>query len=219
MVLQLAKRTRCGYWAHLASGFDNKLVSPVSLWTLFVELHRLKWARAQAVRRISDQLTTKELDEQSVSVLDQKKRTDMSVKDQGVVGCVFWLEKHCPLWTCTTWSDGKQLYQEVVARLRDAVCSKRPELWENQTWMLHRDNSPAHASLLIRSCLAKHQPSVVPHQPYSPGLAPAHFLLFPKLKSTLKGRRLETTEENQENATQELRAITESAFQEAFQQW
>jgi len=66
MVLKPAKRARCGYWAHLASGFDNKLVSLVSLWTLFVELHPLKWARVQAVRRISDQLTTKELDEQSV---------------------------------------------------------------------------------------------------------------------------------------------------------
>jgi len=45
----------------------------------------------------------------------------------------------------------KQLYHEVLARLRNAVRSKRPELWENQTWMLHHDNAPAHASLLIRS--------------------------------------------------------------------
>jgi hypothetical protein len=35
----------------------------------------------------------------------------------------------------------------------------------------------------------------------------------------LKGRRFQTTEEIQENAIRELRAITESAFQEAFQQW
>ena len=47
----------------------------------------------------------------------------------------------------------KQLYQEFLARLRDAVRRKRPELWENQTWMLHHDNAPAHASLLIRSYL------------------------------------------------------------------
>ena len=50
----------------------------------------------------------------------------------------------------------KQLYQDVLARLRDVVRRKRPELWENQTWMLHHDNEPAHASLLIRSYLAKH---------------------------------------------------------------
>jgi len=80
----------------------------------------------------------------------------------------------------------KQLYHEVLARLRNAVRSKRPELWENQTWMLHHDNAPAHASLLIRSYLAKHQTSVVPHPPCSPNLAPADFFLFPKLKTTLK---------------------------------
>jgi len=113
----------------------------------------------------------------------------------------------------------KQLYQEFLARLRDAVRRKRPELWENQTWMLHHDNAPAHASLLIRSYLAKYQTPVVPHPPYSPDLAPADFFLFPKLKTTLKGRRFQTTEEIQENATRELCAITESAFQEAFQKW
>jgi len=113
----------------------------------------------------------------------------------------------------------KQLYQEVLARLRNAVRRKRPELRENQTWMLHHDNAPVHASLLIHSYLAKHQTSVVPHSLYSPDLAPADFFLFTKLKTTLKGRRFQTIEEIQENAIRELRAITESAFQEAFQQW
>ena len=85
----------------------------------------------------------------------------------------------------------KQLYQEILARLRD-VRRKRPELWENQTWMLHHDNAPAHASLLICSYLAKHQTSVVPHPPYSPDLIPADFFLFPKLKTTLKGCHFQT---------------------------
>jgi len=39
----------------------------------------------------------------------------------------------------------KQLYQEVLAHLRDAVCRKRPELWENQIWMLHHNSALAHA--------------------------------------------------------------------------
>jgi len=56
----------------------------------------------------------------------------------------------------------EQFYHDVLARLRDAVRRKRPELWENQTWMLHHYNTPAHASLLIRIYLAKHQTSVVP---------------------------------------------------------
>jgi len=63
---------------------------------------------------------------------------------------------------------------------------------KTQTWMLNHDNAPAHASLLIRSYLAKHQTSVVPYPPYSPDLAPADFFLFLKLKTTLKGRRFQT---------------------------
>ena len=113
----------------------------------------------------------------------------------------------------------KQLYQDVLAHLRDAVCRKRPELWENQTWMLHHDNAPAHTSLLIRSYLAKHQTSVVPHPPYSLDLAPADFSPFPKLKTSLKGRCFQTTEEIKENSIRELSVITESTFKEAFQQW
>jgi len=113
----------------------------------------------------------------------------------------------------------KQLYQEVLAHLRDAVRRKRPELWENQTWMLHHNNVPAHTSLLICSYLAKHQTSIVPHPPYSLDLAPADFFLFPKLKTTLKGRHFQTIDRIQENAIRELHAITESVFQAAFQQW
>jgi hypothetical protein len=56
------------------------------------------------------------------------------------------------------------------------------------------------------------------HPPYSPDLDPAEFFLFPKLKTILKGRRFQTMEEIQENAIRELRAITESVFQEPFQQ-
>jgi len=89
----------------------------------------------------------------------------------------------------------KQLYQKGLVHLRDAVRRKRPELWENQTWILHHDNAPAHVSLLIRSYLAKHQTSVVLHPPYSPDLAPGNFFLFPKFKTTLKGHRFQTIEE------------------------
>jgi len=83
---------------------------------------------------------------------------------------------------------------------------------------LHHDSAPAHASL-IRSYLAKHQTSVVPHPPYFLDLAPADFFLFPELKTTLKGLHFQIIEGNQENAIRELHIITESAFQEAFQQW
>jgi len=79
----------------------------------------------------------------------------------------------------------KQFYQEILMCLRDAVHRKKPEFWENQNWMLHHDNAPAHAQLLICSYLAKHRTSFVTHPPYSLDLAPAYlrtFSCFPNLK-------------------------------------
>ena len=52
---------------------------------------------------------------------------------------------------------------------------KRSEAWTNKTWMLHHDNAPPHASLLIREFLAKQDRIVVPQPPYSPDLAPDDF--------------------------------------------
>jgi len=60
--------------------------------------------------------------------------------------------------------------------------------------MLHHDNVPAHVSFLIREFLTKNETTVVPQASYSPDLAPAEFFLFPKLKSSLKGRRFQTVE-------------------------
>jgi hypothetical protein len=77
----------------------------------------------------------------------------------------------------------------------------------------------AHTSLLIREFLAKQETIVVPQPPYSPDLAPADFLTFPKLKSTLKGRRFQTVEEIKENLLQDLRTIPQNTFQDTFQNW
>jgi transposase len=85
--------------------------------------------------------------------------------------------------------------------------------------MLHHDNAPPHASLLIRKFLAKQETIVVPQPPYSPDLALADIFLFPKLKPTLKGRRFQTVEEIKENSLQDLRAIPQNMFQDSFQNW
>jgi hypothetical protein len=41
-------------------------------------------------------------------------------------------------------------YLEVLKHLRENVRRKRPQLWKNNSWILHHDNAPAHTSLLIR---------------------------------------------------------------------
>jgi hypothetical protein len=47
---------------------------------------------------------------------------------------------------------------------------------------------PCHAAQFISEFLSKHNLSVSPHLPYSPDPTACDFLLFPKLKITLKGK-------------------------------
>ena len=49
--------------------------------------------------------------------------------------------------------------------------------------------------------LAKHQVTQVTQSPNSANLVPCNFGLFPKLKSPLKGKKYQTIDEIQENAT------------------
>jgi len=37
-------------------------------------------------------------------------------------------------------------YVAVLKRLRENVRRKRPDQWQNNTWLLHHDNAPAHAA-------------------------------------------------------------------------
>ena len=76
----------------------------------------------------------------------------------------------------------KEYYLEVMRRLREAIRRKLPDLWRNNSWLLHHDNAPAHTSLLVRDFLAKNNTVIMPQSPYSPDLAPCDFFLFRKLK-------------------------------------
>ena len=109
-------------------------------------------------------------------------------------------------------------YVEVLRHLRENVQRKRPDQWQNNTWLLHHDNAPAHAALLIRPFLTDNNMTVVSHPPYSPDLAPSD-LLFPKLKMKRKGRRFQTVEEIQAELQSVLNTPGENDFQECFKNW
>lgn len=111
----------------------------------------------------------------------------------------------------------KEYYLEVMRRLREAIRQKRPVLWQNNSWLLHHDNAPAHASMLISKFLAKNSTVLMPQPPYSPDMAPCDFFLFPKLKRPLKGRRFDNIDEIKAESLKELKAIPKSEFQKCFQ--
>jgi hypothetical protein len=110
-------------------------------------------------------------------------------------------------------------YCDVLRRLHENVRRRRPELWREQTWLLHHDNTPSHTSVLTQYFLAKYKTAVIPHSPYSPDLVPYDFFLFPKMKLKLKGRRFDTIEVIQAESQRVLDTLTEKDFQEAFQKW
>jgi hypothetical protein len=60
---------------------------------------------------------------------------------------------------------------------------------------------------------------VVPYPPYSPGLAPCYFFLFPRLKSTVKGKRFQDVAEIQLNTTRQLQAVPKQAYQTCIEKW
>ena len=81
---------------------------------------------------------------------------------------------------------------------------RRPQLRATGDWQLHHNNAPTNASHLMQSFLVKHQITQVTQPPCSPDLMPCNFWLFPKLKSPLKGKRLQTVSEIQENMMGQL---------------
>ncbi|PNF43640.1 hypothetical protein B7P43_G00693 [Cryptotermes secundus] len=72
---------------------------------------------------------------------------------------------------------------------------------------------------IVQEFLAKNKMAVVPHPPYSPDLTPCDFLLFPKMKIKLKGRRFDTVEEIQAETQTVLNTLTKKDFQDAFEKW
>jgi hypothetical protein len=74
------------------------------------------------------------------------------------------------------------------------VHRKRPELWPSNC-ILHHDNAPADRALTVKQFLAQKSITEKEHPSYSSDLAPVDLWLFPKLKSALKGRRVQDIED------------------------
>jgi hypothetical protein len=58
-----------------------------------------------------------------------------------------------------------EFYCDVLRRLRENVRRRCPELWREQTWLLHHDNAPSHTSVLTQEFLVKYKMAVIPHPP------------------------------------------------------
>ena len=57
-----------------------------------------------------------------------------------------------------------------------------------QRMVRSHDNASSHKCEIVKSFLASEKVKVLNHPPYSPGLSPCDFFLFPRLKKMLSGR-------------------------------
>ena len=80
-------------------------------------------------------------------------------------------------------------------RLREAIRQKCTELWKNHSWILQHVKAPVDRSMLVREFLFKNKNVIMPKPPYSPDLAPADFLVSPKRKTPMKGKRVAIIED------------------------
>ena len=108
-------------------------------------------------------------------------------------------------------------YLEILKRLHVKVRWKRPELFANNSWILHHDNSPAHTAVSVREFLATKPITALEHLAYSPNLAPSDCFLFPKIKEILKGRHFDDNDDIRSNTTTALKAIPQNQFHNCFE--
>jgi histone-lysine N-methyltransferase SETMAR len=78
--------------------------------------------------------------------------------------------------------------------------------------ILQHDNAPGHDALRVLEFLVKNLITKMDHPPYSPDLATWEFLLFPKLKTALKGQRFAHFSDIQRNVKTLLRGIPKKIF-------
>ena len=71
---------------------------------------------------------------------------------------------------------------EVLREFRKRFHRKRPALFKSGQWHFQQDYTPVHNSILVTDYLTKMGINTVPQPPYSTGLAPCDFWLFPKLR-------------------------------------
>jgi hypothetical protein len=74
-------------------------------------------------------------------------------------------------------------YNGVMERIRRV----EPGVCESGDWFLLHDNAPSHNATIFKQLLAQRKATAFDHPPYSPDLAPPYYVLFPKVKSHLKG--------------------------------
>lgn len=110
-----------------------------------------------------DETWVYEYDMQStiIEMADQKRAkteqtTPKQVKSEGDAHC-FLRYSRCDHYEFLP--EGQTVYKEyylaVLRRLREKIRRQRPELWEENSWILHDDNAPSHRAHVVTELKTK----------------------------------------------------------------
>ena len=80
----------------------------------------------------------------------------------------------------------------ILKHLKDFVRRKQPELFSNNSWILHEDNVSTQQARIIVDYLIIYQVDTIEQLLFLLDLALCFFFLFPKLKSLSQGKKIES---------------------------
>ncbi|GFS85845.1 uncharacterized protein NPIL_346471 [Nephila pilipes] len=101
-------------------------------------------------------------------------------------------------------------YFEVLKSVRKEIAN---------TWRVHYDNTPSHATFFVTKYLAKRGVATLPQPPYSLDLVTADYFLFPRTKKEFKDYNFGILEAVKVGTTRSLKEIPIDAFRGAFSAW
>ncbi len=104
------------------------------------------------------------------------------------------------------------LYVKTLAKLKECIRKKRPQLWSDKSFILHHDNASPHTSFETTKKMKEWGLDILEHPPNSPNLAPCDFSIFPKLKKELRGKQFQTIKQVQDAARKLLLKMPKDIF-------
>lgn len=85
-------------------------------------------------------------------------------------------------------------------------------MWNNKSWILHKDNTAAHTTLYVKTFLDKYNITKLYSPPYWPDLVLCDFYLLLTVDSELKLIRFQTVEAMKEKVARVMKELTEEYF-------
>ena len=115
--------------------------------------------------------------------------------------------------------------QKVIRSVRNIIlqlCTNCEKQFDTNAQKCEKTSHGYHETMIshqlrVREFLTYNKTVIMAQPPYSTGLAFAHFFLFPKLKTAMKGKRFATIEERERE--KKLLALLKSTFRKCFEDW